>query len=87
MSLMSLKAKIVMLTLDSTWIQHMALPFPPFPGLGIRVDTYEVLNVESVVVGDDSCDVTCIVRLEGVEPGLLTEKKCKALGFQAGDYP
>jgi hypothetical protein len=84
---MPLAARIVMPTKDATWIQEMELPFPPFPGLGIRVDVYEVLNVLSVVVGDPGCDVTCIVELEDTDPSKLTEERCKALGFEERPYP
>lgn len=65
----------------------MELLLPPFPGLGIRVDVYEILNVRSVVVGDAGCDVTCIVELEGADADEMTAEKCKALGFQSGLYP
>jgi hypothetical protein len=60
-----MKAKIVLPTKDATWVRELDLPFPPFPGLGIRVDAYEMLNVRGVVVGDLGFDVTCIVELEG----------------------
>jgi hypothetical protein len=84
---MALTALIVLPTTQETWVQEMDLPFPPFPGLGIRVDVYEILNVRSVVVGDLGYDVTCIVELEGAEPGELTDEKCQSLGFEAGRYP
>jgi hypothetical protein len=84
---MPLKALLVMLTPDATWRQEIELPFPPFPGLGIRIDVYELLNVQSVIVGDFGYDVTCIVQLEDVSPAELTEQKCKALGFEVGPYP
>ena len=65
----------------------MELPFPPFPGLGIRVDVYEMLNVQSVVVGDPGYDVTCIVQLEDSTPEEMTFEKLEALGFVIGSYP
>jgi hypothetical protein len=65
----------------------MELPFPPFPELGIRLDVYEMLNVESVVVGDPGYDVTCIVKLEDSDGSDITEEKCQALGFEIGPYP
>jgi hypothetical protein len=37
---MPLAALLVMPTKDATWRMEMELPFPPFPGLGIRVDVY-----------------------------------------------
>jgi hypothetical protein len=65
----------------------MELPFPPFPGLGIRIDAYEILNVQSVVVGDPGYEVTCIVQFEGTDPNEITNEKCEALGFEVGPYP
>ena len=76
-----------MVAVGQTWVQDWELAFPPFPGLGIRVDVYEVLDVHSVLVGDRGYDVTCIVHLEGVERGGITAEKCKALGFEEGIYP
>jgi hypothetical protein len=84
---MSLNALLVMPTPGATWRQEMELPFPPFPGLGIRIDVYEVLNVRTVVVGDSGYDVTCIVELEGAASEEVTEEKCQALGFEIGPYP
>ena len=55
-----------------------------FQGLGIRLDVYEIFNVDSVVVGDPHYDVTCIGQLEGDE---ITEKQCRRLGFEEGVYP
>jgi hypothetical protein len=82
-----LRAKIVLLTRDATWVREMELPFAPFPGLGIRIEVYELLNVRSVVVGDHGYDVTCIVELEDADPGEVTSAKLAALGFEAGPYP
>ena len=81
---MSLRAKIVLPTPDATWVQEMELPFP---GLGIGVDVYELLNVRSVVVGDPGYDVTCIVQLEGADAHEVTDAKLEALGFEVGPYP
>ena len=72
---------------EATWAREIDLPFAPFPSLGIRVDVYEVLNVESVVVGDLGYDVTCIVTLEGTEASEITEEKCESLGFELRGYP
>ncbi len=84
---MALTALLVMPTEDETWVCDMELPFPPFPGLGIRVDVYDVLNVQSVVVGDSGYDVTCIVQLEDADAEDLTDAKCRSLGFEPGQYP
>jgi hypothetical protein len=83
----SLKALIVLPTRDATWVREIELPFPPFPGLGIRVDVYKVLNVRSVVVGDHGYEVTCIVELEDTDPNDVTQEMCEALGFEVGPYP
>jgi hypothetical protein len=74
-------------TADATWRREMELMFPPFPGLGIRVDVYEMLNVRSVVVGDFGYDVTCIVELEDAAPAEVTAQRCETLGFEVGPYP
>jgi hypothetical protein len=84
---MSLHALLVLATLDATWRRDIELPFPPFPGMGIRIDVYDMLNVRSVVVGDPGYDVTCIVELESAAPNEVTEEKCEALGFEVGPYP
>lgn len=47
-----LKAEVVLVTPGAIWVREMTLPIPPFPGLGIGEDTYEVVDVDSVVVGD-----------------------------------
>ncbi len=46
-----------------------------------------MLNVKSVIVGDQAYEVTCIVEVEGVEDGDLDDKKCEALEFRQGVYP
>jgi hypothetical protein len=84
---MLLRALIVWPTTDATWRRDIGLSIPPFPGLGIRVDAYEVLNVRSVLVGDHDYDVTCIVELEGTDPAKITDQMCRALGFEIGPYP
>jgi hypothetical protein len=81
---MALKALLVMPVLSNTWVKDVELPFPPFPGLGLRLDTYEIFNVDSVVVLDPRYDVTCIGVLEG---GEITEKQIRRLGFEEGLYP
>jgi hypothetical protein len=83
----SLNALVVLPTSDATWIREIQLPFPPFPGLGIRVDVYAVLNVRSVVVGDPGYDVTCIVEVEDTDPKDVTQEMCEALGFKVRPYP
>jgi hypothetical protein len=84
---MPLRALLVLPTPQATWCQEFELPFPPFPGLGIRIDAYEMLNVKSVVVGDFGYDVTCIVELEDATLAEVTEERCKALGFEVRPYP
>ncbi len=67
------------------WKKETRLPFPPFPGLGIRIDVYDMLQVDSVVVGDLGYDVTCICTVEeGVE---YDEARVRGFGFEKGSYP
>lgn len=84
---MALNALIVLSMKDATWRMDLELPFPPFPGLGIRIDVYEVLNVQSVAVCDLGYDVTCIVQFEDADPGDITDEKLESLGFEVGPYP
>lgn len=81
-----LKTKLVM-PVNQTWVQDYELPIPPFPGLGIRLDVYEIFNVTSVVVGDFGYDVTCIGSLEGRDASQHTDAVCTRLGFEPGLYP
>jgi hypothetical protein len=81
---MALKTLLVLGTPDGTWRRDHALPFAPFPGLGIRLATYDVLEVVSVVVGDPGYDVTCICTLEGEA---ATAAICERLGFESASYP
>jgi hypothetical protein len=70
-----------------TWMREIRLPFPPFPGLGIRLDTYDVVTVDSVVVDDDprfEVDVTCFVSVEA-RPD-VTDADWGRLGFERGVY-
>jgi hypothetical protein len=85
-----LKALLVLPWGDGTWVREVRLPFPPFPGLGIRVDVYELLNVDSVVVGDIGYDVTCLVSIELDVPSdaeHYTEARIRSFGFEEGGYP
>ncbi|MBZ3906034.1 MULTISPECIES: hypothetical protein [Streptomyces] len=82
-----IRALLVAYTPDGTWLRELRLPVPPFPGLGIRLDTYEVVNVDSVLVGDDDrwdIDVTCIVSPDG--GSVLTAERWEGLGFEEGVY-
>ncbi len=84
---MPLHTLIVLPTKDATWRMDMELPFPPYPGLGIRIDVYTLLTVQSVIVGDQGYDVTCIVQLEDTDPGEITNQKRESFGFEVGPYP
>lgn len=82
-----IRALLVAPTREGTWLREIRLPFPPFPSLGIRLDTYDMVNVDSVVVGDDGgwkIDVTCIVSPDG--NGTLAEEDWLRLGFESGVY-
>jgi hypothetical protein len=82
---MAIKAKMVLMNNQGHcegWMRAMILPIPPFPGLGIRIDTYEMLNVEKVAIEHDGYDVTCFVRPDGpVLPG-AKPLDAEAFGFQ-----
>ena len=82
---MALKTLLVAPTPTAIWRRDFTLAIPPFPGLGIRLDVYEMVNVDSVVVGDTPYDVTCIVSPEGGE--VFPPEKWTALGFEVGPYP
>jgi hypothetical protein len=81
-----LKALLVLRWNRRLWITEDLLRFPPFPGLGIRLDAYVMLLVDNVVVGDPGYDVTCICSFEGGGEG-YTEARVRALGFEEGGYP
>lgn len=84
---MTLRAKLVMPLQSGTWVRDFELPIAPFPGMGIRLDVYEVFNVDSVVVGDFGYDVNCIGVPEGLPDEAITEERCQCLGFEEGLYP
>jgi hypothetical protein len=84
-----LKALLVLGCNERIWLKETRLPFPPFPGLGIRIDVYDMLEVDSVVVGDIvgavSYDVTCICTVEG--GASYSDERLEEFGFEEGDYP
>jgi hypothetical protein len=82
---MTLRARLVALTKTASWTRASDLPIAPFPGLGIRLDVYEMVNVSSVVVGDAGFDVTCIVA---PEPGATFDDAWLTRhGFEVAPYP
>ncbi|MCP3142210.1 hypothetical protein [Pyxidicoccus xibeiensis] len=83
-----LKALIVLGWDKRLWRMDANLPFPPSPGLGIRLDTYELIQVDSVVVGDYGYDVTCICTIEG-DDGEYSDARLEQLGFELAEagYP
>jgi hypothetical protein len=81
-----IRALLVAPTPGGTWLREIRLPFPPFPGLGVRLDVYDMVNVDSVEVGDDDrwdVHVTCFVSWEG---GTATDKQWERAGFEQGVY-
>ena len=82
---MALKALLVIPTKNATWRRYTELAIAPFPGLGIRLDVYDMVNVNSVVIGDPAYDVTCIVSPESGTP--WTAAQLQRLGFEIGPYP
>jgi hypothetical protein len=81
-----LKALLVLGWNQQIWVKEARLPFPPFPGLGIRVDVYDMLRVDSVAVGDLGYDVTCICTFEGGVEGCSADR-IRSFGFEEGGYP
>ncbi|MFT3712702.1 MAG: hypothetical protein QM817_34055 [Archangium sp.] len=82
---MPLRTLLVAGTKEGTWVRSYELPIAPFPGLGIRLDTYDVVNVIDVLVGDPRFEVTCIV---GAEKGqTLTPVILERLRFEQAPYP
>jgi hypothetical protein len=80
-----LKALLVLGCDRKIWQKEVRLPFPPFPGLGIRIDMYDMLCVDSVVVGDLGFDVTCICTVE--DGASYSEARLREFGFEKGSYP
>ena len=78
---------LVLPTTLGTFRRDFELILPPHPGMGIRINVYEMLNVDSVVIGDIGYDVTCICSLEGNNSSEITAEKCISLGFEIGPYP
>ncbi len=81
-----IRALLVAPTPDGTWLRELTLPIPPSVGLGIRLDTYDMVNVVSLIVGDDNrweIDVTCIVSWEG---RTATPSDWERVGFEEGVY-
>jgi hypothetical protein len=82
-----LKALIVLGWNRQIWTKEAQLPFPPFAGLGIRIDVYDMLHVDSVVVGDFGYDVTCICTFEDERDDEYSEARVRSFGFEEGGYP
>jgi hypothetical protein len=66
---------------DAVWTRDMELEVAPFPGLGIRIDTYDVLNVSAVRVAAAGQRVTCVVGLEDAAPGPVSAAVAESFGF------
>jgi hypothetical protein len=81
-----LRALLVLGWNQQLWRKDANLPFAPSPGLGIRIDTYDMIQVDSVVVGDLGYDVTCICTIEG-DAGEYSAERLESLGFEQGGYP
>ena len=80
------RTRLVFSANDTRWVKDTDLPIPPFPGLGVRVDTYEVLNITAVTVGEPGCDAECEVEEEEPTRG-LTESDLQSFGFRKEPLP
>ncbi|MEU4493641.1 hypothetical protein AB0F96_09310 [Streptomyces sp. NPDC023998] len=79
------KTRFVLSAADRTWVRDVDLPFAPFPGLGVRIDTYEVLNIVTVTVDDPDGSVTCVVEFDDQENTVTTASRIESFGFAEGD--
>jgi|GEM_PF-2439380 len=75
------RSRLVLYVAGARWVKDADLPIAPFPGLGLRVDTYDVLNVAAVSVDASTGDVECAVAEDEPAAG-LTEKQCLLFGFR-----
>ena len=66
---------------DGPWLRDMDFPFPPFPGLGIRIDVYEMLNIAAVIFDEADGSLTCMVEPEGHDGSMGTASELEAYGF------
>jgi hypothetical protein len=78
--------RLVLTVGGERWVKDTGLPTAPFPGLGIRVDTYEGLNVAAVTIGTADCDTECTVEEDAPARG-LTERQCLSYGFRRDTDP
>ena len=83
---MPLNAKLIAITRLGTWARGESIPIPPFPGLGIRLDVYRLVNVVDVIVGDPGVDVTCIVEPDDATM-VANDRWPDSLGFTPFTYP
>lgn len=79
--MISSKVRLVLPIADVAWTRDMDLGIAPFPGLGIRIDTYAVLNVIAVRVAEDDGGVTCVVGPDDAGAGGITEYGAASFGF------
>ncbi|WP_329283660.1 hypothetical protein [Streptomyces sp. NBC_01451] len=79
----SIGVRLIMEAEGKKWARYFDLAFAPFPGMGVRVDTYEVLNVDKVLVDDLDGGVTCFAADDDGRE--FTAKKCVSLGFAEYD--
>ncbi|HET9168465.1 MAG TPA: hypothetical protein VFN97_03480 [Actinospica sp.] len=78
--MISLGVRLVLPVADAVWTRDMELEIAPFPGLAIRVDTYEVLNVVSVRVPETGGRVRCVIGPDA-DSGPKSESGAAAFGF------
>ena len=76
-----LEVRLVLPVADAAWVRDTELEIAPFPGLGIRIDTYDVLNVLAVRVAEVDNRVTCVVGSDDAASGRITVAEAESFGF------
>lgn len=80
MTTSSYRTRLVLTADGERWVREYDLPIPPSPGLGLRLDVYEVLNVETVTVGTTGGFIESAVADE--DGGTPTKDWLRSHGFR-----
>jgi hypothetical protein len=80
------RTRLLLTVAGEHWEKDLSVPIAPFPGMGLRVDTYDVLNVTEVTVGAAGHGIEAVVEEDEPASG-FTERQCLAFGFHRGTDP
>ncbi len=78
---MAIRTVLVFEGPDGLWTRDYPMPIPPHPGLGIRLDVYEVMNVDAVSDGAPGADCVCRVSFDPPASDAFDAKHLRRLGF------